>query len=122
VRFTGPIYQRSTVNALRANARLYVHGHTVGGTNPSLVEALGAGSPVLAHDNPFNRGVAGPGAAYFDETESCGRELDRLLDSEAELERMRQASLARHRTAYTWERVLADYERCLDEWWSRVHD
>ena len=67
VRFPGALYDPAVVQALRHHARLYVHGHTVGGTNPSLVEALGAGSPVLAHDNVFNRWVAGPGARFFTE-------------------------------------------------------
>ncbi len=43
----------------------YLHGHTVGGTNPSLVEAMAAGNPVIAHDNEYNRWVAGDGAVYF---------------------------------------------------------
>ena len=46
------------MQALRFHSLGYVHGHTVGGTNPSLVEALGAGNPVIAHDNPYNRWVA----------------------------------------------------------------
>ena len=57
--FPGAVYEPSVVNALRFYAKLYVHGHTVGGTNPSLVEALAAGSAVFAHDNCFNSWVAG---------------------------------------------------------------
>ena len=60
--FVGAIYHQPLVQALRFFSRFYIHGHSVGGTNPSLVEALDAGSPVLAHDNKFNRWVAGKGA------------------------------------------------------------
>ena len=65
VTFPGAIYEKPVVQALRFHARFYVHGHQVGGTNPSLVEALGAGNAVLAHDNfgklsvPCENGRAG---------------------------------------------------------------
>ena len=110
VRFPGALYDPVVVQALRHHARLYVHGHTVGGTNPSLVEALGAGSPVLAHDNVFNRWVAGPGARYFADEARCASALAALLDDAAALEAMRAASYARHAEAFTWEKVLPAYE------------
>lgn len=111
--FPGAIYDSALVQALRHHARLYVHGHTVGGTNPSLVEALGAGSPVLAHDNEFNRWVAGPEARYFATEPHCAAALDSLLGDEVALERMRQASYARHAEAFTWDKVLPAYEAVL---------
>ncbi|MBP1039280.1 hypothetical protein J8631_27465, partial [Serratia fonticola] len=54
VLFVGAIYDAATVSALRYHAVAYIHGHRVGGTNPSLVEALGAGNAIIAHDNDFN--------------------------------------------------------------------
>ncbi|BCS34737.1 hypothetical protein TBR22_A39630 [Luteitalea sp. TBR-22] len=113
VMFPGAIYDEAVVQALRHHARLYVHGHTVGGTNPSLVEALGAGSPVLAHDNLFNRWVAGPGARYFGNQGSCAAQLAAVLDDAAALDAMRAASYARHAEAFTWEQVLPAYEAVL---------
>jgi glycosyltransferase involved in cell wall biosynthesis len=113
VHFPGALYDPEVVQALRYHARLYLHGHTVGGTNPSLVEALGAGSPVLAHDNVFNRWVAGEQAAYFTDTPSCARALAAVLDDEPRLERMRAASYARHAEAFTWDAVLPAYEAVL---------
>jgi len=113
VLFVGAVYEPAAVEALRYYARLYVHGHQVGGTNPSLVEALGAGNPVLAHDNQFNRWVAGPQAAYFDGEDGCARALDAILDDQPQLARMGAASLQRHQEAFTWERILADYETLL---------
>jgi glycosyltransferase involved in cell wall biosynthesis len=113
VLFPGAIYDEAVVQALRHHARLYVHGHTVGGTNPSLVEALGAGSPVLAHDNVFNRWVAGGGARYFANVDGCARALS-VLNDDAALDAMRKASHARHAEAFTWERVLPAYEAVLE--------
>lgn len=116
IHFPGAIYDRAVVESLRFHARLYLHGHTVGGTNPSLVEALGAGSPTLAHDNRFNRWVAGPEQAFFIDQPTCARQLDQLLDDEERLASMRQASLARHRSTFTLEHCLDQYEELLTKW------
>lgn len=113
VLFLGAIYEAENVGALRFYSRLYVHGHQVGGTNPSLVEALGAGNPVLAHDNPFNRWVAGPEARYFDGADGAASILDTLLEDQEALARMGAASRARHQEAFTWEQILGQYERLL---------
>jgi len=113
VRFPGALYDPVAVQALRHHARLYMHGHTVGGTNPSLVEALGAGSAVLAHDNIFNRWVAGPGASYFSGERDCAAMIAALLGDDARLQAMRTASHARHAEDFTWDRVLPAYERVL---------
>ena len=63
--FPGAVYEKPVVQALRFHARFYVHEHQVGGTNPSLVESLGTGNAVLAHDNAYNRWVAGDAGVYF---------------------------------------------------------
>jgi len=119
VLFPGAIYDKTVVEALRVHNRFYIHGHRVGGTNPSLVEALGAGSAVLAHDNRFNRWVAGSGAQYFSNEETCAQHFDRLLSDDAEIDRMRTASRQRFQEAFTWENVLTQYERLLLEWSTR---
>jgi len=116
VLFLGAIYDKTVVNSLRFHCRLYIHGHTAGGTNPSLVEALGAGCPILAHDNRFNRWVlGGHGRYFFDETD-CAKQLDSLLDDREELARMREKSWSRHHSLFTWEWILASYDRLLREW------
>lgn len=116
VLFPGAIYDREVIDALRLHCRLFIHGHTVGGTNPTLVEALGAGSPVLAHDNKFNRWVAGEAARYFSDTRQCTTHLDRLLNDEAQLDRLRAAARARHAEQFTWERILQEYDALLGMW------
>ncbi len=111
--FPGAIYDKALVQALRFHSRLYLHGHQVGGTNPSLVEALGAGNPVLAHDNRYNRWVAEGGARYFVDEDGCAALLDELLDDAAALGVMARAGRARHEAAFTWEKVLGEYEELL---------
>lgn len=112
--FPGGIYDQATVNALRYYATLYVHGHSVGGTNPSLVEALGAGASVLAHNNHFNQWVAGPGAHYFTSTADCQQAFDSLLGNENELRRMKQASLKRFKEGFLAEIECSTYEDLLE--------
>mgnify|MGYP001494674737 CR=1 FL=1 len=116
VRFLGAIYDAQIVQALRFHGAGYVHGHQVGGTNPSLVEALGAGNAVLAHDNPFNRWVAGDSNVFFDGEQQCAQTLSELLADADRLQRLGQASRARFDAALTWDRVLADYESLLRRW------
>jgi len=65
IRFIGGVYNQKKLQALRYYAKAYFHGHIVGGTNPSLLEALGCGNIIVAHDNKFNHEVAGEIAYYF---------------------------------------------------------
>jgi len=111
--FLGPVFERDIVRALRFHTRAYFHGHRVGGTNPSLVEALAAGNAVLAHDNRFNRWVAGDGALYFRSPKDIEDVLLRLDREPAKLLAMEEASLKRHREDFTQEKVLAAYEQLL---------
>ena len=116
VNFVGAIYDHDVLDALRYYSSLYIHGHTVGGTNPSLIEALGAGQPVLAHDNKFNRWVASEGAAYFKNQEECARQLDRLLDDPVTLQGMSEFSYHRYEESFTWDNILRQYEELLKKW------
>lgn len=116
VLFPGAIYDKPIVQALRYHALLYIHGHRVGGTNPSLVEALGAGCAVLAHANEFNRWVAGSGARYFTDQEDCARELDELLGDPSQCLRMKEASRIRFGGRFELQRMLLDYETLLMGW------
>lgn len=74
--FPGAIYDPSAVQALRFHAAAYCHGHSVGGTNPSLVEAMGAGNAIIAHDNPYNRWVAGDDQFFFSDARECSAVFD----------------------------------------------
>ncbi len=115
VRFIGVEFDTTRLVTLRRNARAYVHGHSVGGTNPSLLEALGAGAPVIAHDNPFNREVLTDVTAHwFTDVESAAnafRAVSALTRDEALL-RCSEAQ-ARARDAYDWSRVADRYRALL---------
>ncbi|WP_038364890.1 DUF1972 domain-containing protein [Bosea sp. UNC402CLCol] len=107
----GGIYDASIVQALRFHARAYMHGHTVGGTNPSLVEALWAGNPVIAHDNPYNRWTAGEAGLFFKDEASCSEAIGRLIADDILAGRLKKAALSRAQEKFKWQAVLEHYER-----------
>jgi glycosyltransferase involved in cell wall biosynthesis len=114
VRFVGGIYDTGQLASLRVHAACYLHGHSVGGTNPSLLEALACGNWVIAHDNPFNREVARDAADYFATPEQLARSLDLLVDqSDAMLPQRSQRArdiVAEH---YTWDSIADAYEALM---------
>ena len=111
--FLGSIYDKDVVKALRFHSLAYVHGHTVGGTNPSLVEAMAASNPVIAHDNPYNRWVASDAAVYFKDADSFSAVLDQLLVSPTKQAELRVNSNRRYLEEFTWEHVAGQYEQLL---------
>lgn len=111
--FPGAIYDWSILAPLRYYSQIYLHGHQVGGTNPSLVEALGASNPVLAHNNRFNRWVAGNGAEYFSNEIEFESRLSELINNQQALSEMRKSSAARFEEEFTWDTILSKYEHLL---------
>lgn len=116
VKFVGAVYEHKILDSLRFNSLLYVHGHTVGGTNPSLIEALGSSQPVLAHDNKFNRWVAGRGSSFFNDQAECEALFDKLLCDVDILEQMAVYSRTRFTEKFTWNDILKQYETLLLQW------
>ncbi|HEX7857258.1 MAG TPA: DUF1972 domain-containing protein [Sphingobium sp.] len=112
--FPGAIYDPESIQALRFHSLAYMHGHQVGGTNPSLVEALGAGNPVIAHDNLFNRWVAGASGVYFANEDECADRIDALLTDETARTALGIAARARWAEAFTWPMVLESYREMLE--------
>jgi glycosyltransferase involved in cell wall biosynthesis len=110
VQCIGRVNDQAVLDQLYAHALTYVHGHSVGGTNPSLLRAMGAGTAVLAFDVNFNREVAGDHGRYFADPAALARLFDEvetepqvLLDSGQALQ-----SLAQER--YDWDDVTDGYE------------
>jgi glycosyltransferase involved in cell wall biosynthesis len=113
VHFLGAIYDREIVRALRFHATAYIHGHRVGGTNPSLVESLAAGNAIIAHDNKFTRWVAGDQAKFFRDTKALEEVLFSVEQDPSQLTEMEEASRQRHQEEFDKEKVLAAYEGLL---------
>ncbi|HEY8310186.1 MAG TPA: glycosyltransferase, partial [Gemmatimonadaceae bacterium] len=113
VKFPGAIFDHDRMRSLRFHAALYLHGHTVGGTNPSLVEAMAAGNAVIAHDNRYNTWVAGAENAYFSGVEDLADQLDQVLADPSRRRAMGEASRARFRAEFTWSIIGQQYENAL---------
>ena len=113
VAFVGAVYEPEAVQALRFHSVGYLHGHTVGGTNPSLVEAMAAGNAVVAHDNPYNRWVAQGGALYFADVEEAEDRISTVLEDVGARARLAAAGRLRHAEEFTWEHVAGQYEALL---------
>ena len=92
--------------------RVYLHGHTVGGTNPSLVEAMAAGNAVVARRNVYNTWVAGEGALYFSDEDELDGQLAAALDPD-EARRLGKLARERFEGEFTWERIGTQYEEAL---------
>lgn len=116
VRFLGAIYDPATVAALRFHGLAYLHGHTVGGTNPSLVEAMAAGNAVVAHDNEYNRWVVQDGARYFSDSNQADAAISEVLGDHELRRSMAAANRARHAAEFTWEHVAGQYESLLSRY------
>lgn len=114
VRFVGSIYDTAQLQSLRVHAACYLHGHSVGGTNPSLLEALACGNWVIAHDNPYNREVARDAAEYFHTPAQLARSLGELVRRRA-AQRAQRAQRARAIVSehYTWEGITDAYEALM---------
>lgn len=110
VRFMGTEYDPAAIGKLRADAYAYFHGHSVGGTNPTLVESMAYGSVILAHDNVFNREVTGNQCWYFSDSTAlvkCISEIEQL--SSEERQQRKEALQKRASEVYSWERVTQMY-------------
>lgn len=104
-------------HALQANARLYIQATEVGGTHPALVEAMGHGNAIVAHDVPEHREVLGDAGRYFalrDEADLAAQ-LQSLLDNAAEIEQLRASATHRASAKYSWDAVTDTYEAYLQE-------
>lgn len=111
--FPGAIYEPDKVGALRYYSRFYIHGHQVGGTNPSLVEALGAGCAVIAHDNQFNRWVAADGAFYFSGKKALADFFDGEYLNNDFLNEKKRNSKKQFNNRFKWDDILTQYESLL---------
>lgn len=114
VHLLGHLRDDELLHALWSNAGVYFHGHSVGGTNPALVQAMACGAPVVARDTPFNREVLGHSGVFADpHPRSLHEHIQAVLHDPAERTRLARASRARAEEHYSWERVLTGYETQL---------
>lgn len=108
--FTGGIYDPIKLNMLRQNCFAYVHGHSVGGTNPSLLEILAMKKLVLVHMNPFNMEVCDDAAIYFKDINDLRDKLEILEKKSETFNEFKEKGYYRVKNHYSWTRVVKEYE------------
>lgn len=109
IHFRGWLSGQQQLAVLRKNARLYFHGHSVGGTNPSLLEAMASGAFIAAHNNVFNRYVLNNHALYF-ENQSQVTDLIENLDSYSHLRKeFEEQNLSKIINIYNWDKITDEY-------------
>ncbi|WP_343286642.1 DUF1972 domain-containing protein [Faecalibacterium sp. An58] len=112
IKFVGTVYDQELLKKIRENAYGYLHGHEVGGTNPSLLEALASTQINLLFDVGFNKEVGEDGAIYWNKTEGdLAAVIERAdLMSESEIKDLDRRSLNRVKKAYSWQNICGKYE------------
>lgn len=114
VTWLGHVSNDEVLHGLWKNAGVYFHGHSVGGTNPALVQAMACSTPIVARDTPYNREVLADTALFVEPTESdIANACLKILDDADLRQNLGERAFARSRSHYSWESVCASYENLL---------
>ncbi|MBA3656008.1 MAG: DUF1972 domain-containing protein [Gemmatimonadaceae bacterium] len=109
--FTGHIHDQNVIKELHCNCFAYLHGHSVGGTNPSLLKAMGYGNCIAALDTPFNREVlADTGVFFTRDAADVARRLKEFEEDPALVGRLRSMGPERIVLEYTWPKIADQYD------------
>lgn len=112
IRFIGGVYDFKKINSIRYFSSVYFHGHSVGGTNPSLLEAMASSCFILSHDNIFNKSVLKDDALYFEDEQSVSKLLDNIdYNNNTYRATFIENNLNRIRNEYSWEKLVDDHEK-----------
>lgn len=109
IRLLGGVFDQDLLDALYFHARTYVHGHSVGGTNPSLLRAMGAGTAVVAWDVTFNRETLDDLGWFFEDADEAERHFS-ALEGDTEIPALAAAVKERARAHFRWDDVTSAYE------------
>lgn len=110
IKFIKAIYDINITNSLRYYSDIYFHGHSVGGTNPSLLEAMSCECTIAAHQNPFNKAVLGDDAWYFSNPADIAALLHKKQDPIL-IEKWKSNNISRIRSLYNWDKIIDSYEQ-----------
>ncbi|WP_333877450.1 DUF1972 domain-containing protein [Flavobacterium sp.] len=117
IRFIGGLYNLEHLNNLRYYSNLYFHGHSVGGTNPSLLEAMASKALVIAHNNDFNRGILKDNGYYFSNPE----EVKNILNTIKKNDNLHlvQNNFDAIVNDFNWEKINGEYLQLFEECYSK---
>lgn len=110
--FVGGIYDKNAIDNLRYYTHLYFHGHSVGGTNPSLLEAMACNALIVAHDNVFNKTVLGDDAFYFTDEKAIAKIVEEVRDKR-NFNEMTAHNCQKIVEQYNWPHIVDQYEKAM---------
>jgi len=113
IRFVGGIYNYDKLSSLRWYAKLYFHGHSVGGTNPSLLEAMASNAYIAAHNNFFNKYILGKDAFFFGNKEEIANIIRNYKYDFREI--FIKNNREKIKNIYNWEKVSREYLEVFKE-------
>lgn len=120
--FKGSIFDTAHVRQLQNNSYLYFHGHSVGGTNPSLLEAMASEALIAAHNNPFNKSVLHADAYYFSNSNEV-RSLVETVQRNGDDRTMVRNNLHKIKYQFNWESIIDQYEKfAIECYLNRNHE
>ena len=118
--FGGAVYNGAITHSLKYFSHLYFHGHSVGGTNPSLLEAMGSGALIAAHQNEFNHAVLQKDAYYFETANDVEYLIESVKRNEKEQEMVKNNFLKIEKT-YNWTAIIEQYNSFIIECYKQSH-
>ncbi|HTF28285.1 MAG TPA: glycosyltransferase, partial [Flavitalea sp.] len=113
IMFIGALFDQDLVHTLRKNSLLYFHGHSVGGTNPSLLEAMASKTLIAAHLNPFNQSILKENAFYFSSSSEVKKLINRSI-SKRNIDRITENNLSSIKEEFNWEIVVDSYDQYIN--------
>ncbi|QFZ54429.1 glycosyltransferase family 1 protein [Oceanihabitans sp. IOP_32] len=113
IKFVGGVYNMNHLNNLRYYSKFYFHGHSVGGTNPSLLEAMASGALIVANDNIFNKSILKLNALYFKEPKNISNIIDDNSFFEKNKEAFKNNNIKEIKLNFNWNLINSQYENYL---------
>ncbi|MBF4633042.1 glycosyltransferase [Agreia pratensis] len=116
VHWLGHVSDDTRLFSLWQHAGVYFHGHSVGGTNPALVQAMACGTAIVARDTPYNREVLGPESVLtLPLPENISEAILQLMTDSDRIEELSKLNQARAHSSYSWDQICAGYEQALSD-------
>ena len=109
IKFLGGIFNKDHLDNMRLFSRYYLHGHSVGGTNPALLEAMAAKAYIVAHNNKFNKSVIQDDALYFNNANQLAEKLKKV-DLYSLKQDFIKNNLSKVESIYNWPNIVDQYE------------
>jgi len=119
IKFLGSLYDIDALNNLRYFSRFYFHGHSVGGTNPSLLEAMGSQALICAHQNEFNQAILESEAFYFENVNDVTGLIDGTIEKQNYLSFV-ENNLSKIEKFYLWPTIVSQYENYFKSIYSAI--